>query len=146
MGIEVGNRIKKLRTEKHLTAEELGKEIGKDRATVYRYENGDVDNIPYPVILQLADALETNAGYLMGKIDNPDHEIDYVYFQKEWDKNLFYQYLILNSEKPSKSKVEKETIKQKCIREFIEAIDNMPDSECNRVMEILRLAFKDYFK
>ena len=40
----IGDRIKRLRKERGLTADELGKMIGKDRSTIYRYERGDVEN------------------------------------------------------------------------------------------------------
>lgn len=41
--IKVGQRIKDRRKALKMSADELGAKIGKNRATVYRYENGDED-------------------------------------------------------------------------------------------------------
>lgn len=42
-----------------------------DRATIYRYERGDIENLPLDVLEPLANALETTPGYLMGWEDSP---------------------------------------------------------------------------
>lgn len=62
----VGKRIKTRRKELQLTAEELGKRIGKDRSTIYRYEKGEIENLPLDILYPLAEALETTADYLTG--------------------------------------------------------------------------------
>jgi transcriptional regulator with XRE-family HTH domain len=49
-----------------MSAEELGKKLGKDRATIYRYEKGDIENLPLDILTPLAEALETTPQYLMG--------------------------------------------------------------------------------
>lgn len=64
--MNVGNRIKSLRKQQNMTAAELGKAIGKDRATVYRYENGDIGELPVSVILPLAQKLNVSPIYLLG--------------------------------------------------------------------------------
>ena len=63
----VGKRIKKLRKEKGLSVDELAKRIGKNRATVYRYEKDEILEMPYTVLLPLAAALDTTPAYLMGR-------------------------------------------------------------------------------
>ncbi len=73
--MEIGNRIRARRQQLGLSAEELGEAIGKNRATIYRYENGEIENVPLPVLEPLARALETTAKYLMGWTDDP---YDYV--------------------------------------------------------------------
>ncbi len=55
---KIGQRINALRTEKNLSAEELAAMIGKDRSTVYRYENGEIQDIPLAAILDIAKALK----------------------------------------------------------------------------------------
>lgn len=70
--MNIGDRIKSRRINLGLTAEELAYMIGKSRATVYRYENGDIENMPTTVLEPLAEALLTTPGYLMGWEDNPE--------------------------------------------------------------------------
>lgn len=62
----IGYRIRSLRIAAGLSADELASKLGKNRATVYRYENGEIDNFPISVIGPLADALNTTPAYLMG--------------------------------------------------------------------------------
>ena len=62
----IGNRIKERRIELGLSADDLADRIGKSRATVYRYENGDIENMPTTVLEPLAKALETTPADLMG--------------------------------------------------------------------------------
>ena len=65
----IGSRIKTLRTKRAITADALGNAIGKDRATIYRYESGKI-NIPYSVLVKIANALNTSVEYLRGVTDN----------------------------------------------------------------------------
>ena len=67
----IGDRIKRLRKECGLTADELGKMIGKDRSTIYRYERGDVENATVAVISRLAKALHTTPQEILGWDDKP---------------------------------------------------------------------------
>lgn len=62
----IGEKIKKRRIELGLTADELGVKINKDRATIYRYESSEIENMPVPIIAPLAQALNTSPAYLMG--------------------------------------------------------------------------------
>ena len=64
--MNIGQRIKKRRKELGLTAEEMGKRLGKDRSTIYRYENGDIENLPLDILEPIAEALQTTPQYLMG--------------------------------------------------------------------------------
>ena len=54
-----GERVKRLRKDLDLSADELGKMIGKDRSTIYRYERGDIETATIDVIPHLARALQT---------------------------------------------------------------------------------------
>ena len=69
--ITIGNRINKIRKEKHITIEEIAEKTGKSRATIYRYENGDIAKMPASIIFEIAKALGTTVEYLMG-IENKD--------------------------------------------------------------------------
>lgn len=62
----IGEKIKELRKKHKMTAEALGVAIGKDRATVYRYENGELDDPPISIVLSLCKALCVTPGELLG--------------------------------------------------------------------------------
>lgn len=64
--MNIGHRIKNRRKELKMSADELGKRLGKNRATIYRYENGDIENLPLDILEPIAVALETTPAYLMG--------------------------------------------------------------------------------
>ena len=66
-----GERIKRLRKDLGLSADELGKMIGKDRSTIYRYERGDIENATVDVIPRLAKALQTTPQYILGWDNKP---------------------------------------------------------------------------
>lgn len=64
--MDVGERIKECRIRKGLSATVLAERLGKDRATVYRYESGDIENVPISLLEPLAKILDTTPAYLMG--------------------------------------------------------------------------------
>lgn len=64
--MDVGQRIKECRIKKGLTVDELAEKLNKNRATVYRYENGDIENLPITVLEPIAKALGTSPAFLMG--------------------------------------------------------------------------------
>jgi transcriptional regulator with XRE-family HTH domain len=64
--MNIGQRIKERRKELKMSADELGKRLGKDRSTIYRYEKGDIENLPLDILEPIAKALETTPQYLMG--------------------------------------------------------------------------------
>ena len=64
--VNVGLRIKRRRKELKMSAEELGERLGKDRSTIYRYEKGEIENLPIELLKPIADALDTTPEQLMG--------------------------------------------------------------------------------
>ena len=64
--MSIGNNIKRRRIELGLSVDELAKKIDKNRATVYRYENNDIENLPITILGPLARALDTTPADLMG--------------------------------------------------------------------------------
>ncbi len=62
----LGERIKKLRTERGLSLGQLADSIGTSRQTVFRYENGTITNIPTEKLEGLAHALGVSPSQLMG--------------------------------------------------------------------------------
>lgn len=73
---KVAERIKECREEHGLSADELGRIIGRDRSMIFRYEKDEIGNIPINVIHAMALALNVNPAYLMGWSDdkNPPAE------------------------------------------------------------------------
>lgn len=67
----IGQKIKELRKQLDMSVDDLASKLGKNRATIYRYERGDIENLPLDVLEPLANALETTPGYLMGWEDSP---------------------------------------------------------------------------
>ena len=75
--MNTGARIKARRQELGLSVDELADKLGKNRATIYRYESNDIENMPAKVLGPLSDALETTPGYLMGWTDDPyNYDLD----------------------------------------------------------------------
>ena len=74
--MNIGDRIKIRRKQLKMSADELAKRLGKDRSTVYRYEKGDIENLPLDILPPIAAALETTPEYLMGWAkENPPDEL-----------------------------------------------------------------------
>lgn len=74
--MEFKDLIRKRRNELGLTMEELGKRIGVSKATIQRYESGEIKNVRRDKITKLAEALEVTPAYLMGwkeQNDVPNH-------------------------------------------------------------------------
>lgn len=61
-----GDRIKERRKALGMSVEELAVKLGKNRATVYRYESNEIEKLPTTVLEPLALALDTTPAYLMG--------------------------------------------------------------------------------
>ena len=64
--MNIGQRIKERRKELRMSADELGARLGKDRSTIYRYENGDIEKLPLEILKPIAVALLTTPQDLMG--------------------------------------------------------------------------------
>ncbi|MDR1805520.1 MAG: helix-turn-helix domain-containing protein [Clostridium sp.] len=60
-----GQRIKRLREGLKLTLEQVGAHVGVNKATVQRYESGEID-LKRNVAISLAEILQTTPAYLMG--------------------------------------------------------------------------------
>lgn len=64
--MSIGNRIKMRRMQMGLSVDELAKQLGKNRATVYRYESDEIENLPLSILEPLSKALGVSPAYLMG--------------------------------------------------------------------------------
>ena len=66
----LGEKIKARRIELGLSVDQIAEKIDRNRATVYRYENSDIGDIPTGVLETLAKALSTTPAELMGWEDD----------------------------------------------------------------------------
>lgn len=76
--MSIGERIKRRRKAMNISVDELAKRLNKNRTTVYRYEKGDIENLPIDVLRPLAKALNTTPAYLMGWDDRPISAINTI--------------------------------------------------------------------
>lgn len=67
----IGERIRSRRKEIGKSVDQIADELGKNRATVYRYESSDIKKMPLDVLEPLARVLHTTPGYLMGWTEDP---------------------------------------------------------------------------
>lgn len=72
--MEFKDKIKTLRQECNATLEDIGKAVGVSKATVLRWESGEIKNIRRDKIYKLAKALHTTPSYLMGWEDEGPYD------------------------------------------------------------------------
>ncbi len=73
--MDLGKTLKKLRTEKGLTQEELGKIIGVQKSAIHKYESGIVENMKRSTIDKLARFFDVSPSYLLGYSNNTPNNI-----------------------------------------------------------------------
>lgn len=109
--MDIGMRIKQRRKELKISADELGRRLGKDRSTIYRYEKGDIENLPLDILEPIAKALSTTPQFLMGWVDE----------QEAKQKQLANNELSLKKQR------------------FIKLVEGMTDSQIEKLERILAL-------
>ena len=62
----VGSRIREFRKRLGLSVDDVAEKLKKNRATIYRYEIDDIENLPAPILEPLAKVLQTTPAELMG--------------------------------------------------------------------------------
>jgi transcriptional regulator with XRE-family HTH domain len=67
--VNIGERIKERRKELELSVDDIASKLNKNRATIYRYESNDIENLPVTVLEPLAQILNTTPAYLLGLED-----------------------------------------------------------------------------
>lgn len=70
----LGDRIRFLRKQNKMTLDEVGKYLKVGRATVLRYENGIITNVPSDKIEAIARLFSVSPAYLMGWTDDDSKE------------------------------------------------------------------------
>lgn len=86
----VGERIKNRRKELGISVDDIALAIGKNRATVYRYEKDLIEKIPTSILIPLAKVLNTTPDYLLGNEENSQKE---VIEMNESKKDICYKLL-----------------------------------------------------
>lgn len=79
----IGERIKLRRKELHISVDALANKLGKNRATIYRYESDDIENLPISILEPLAEALYTTPAYLMGWEEADEKPLSESYYVAE---------------------------------------------------------------
>ena len=69
--MSIGRRIKTRRLELGLSVDDVAQRLHKSRATVYRYENGEIENLPMSLLTPLAEILQTTPTALAGWMHEP---------------------------------------------------------------------------
>lgn len=89
----MGNRIKELRKQRGFTLLQLAEQLGVSESTVQRYESGNIKNLKYETMVDLANILACSPAYLMGWIDNDTDHLD------ELEQKILEVYRILPDSK-----------------------------------------------
>lgn len=109
----IGQRIKERRKALKLSADELGKKLGKDRSTIYRYEKGDIENLPLDILEPIAKALNTTPQYLMGwqeKIEKDPVGMAELHFEILMDEDFVGMFPGFQSLDAKKRKIVKDLV------------------------------------
>ena len=55
--MNVGDRMKSIRKQQGISADQLAESIGVSRSTIFRYEKGDIEKMPIEVVANVASSL-----------------------------------------------------------------------------------------
>lgn len=61
----MGERIRDLRIQHNMSMDELGKRLGVGRSAIFKYEKGEVENLPRSTIQKMAVLFGVSPAYLM---------------------------------------------------------------------------------
>ena len=101
----IGERIKERRIELNLSVDYIAEKLGKNRATIYRYESNEIENLPITILEPLSKILKTTPAYLMGWENNINQESEKkeIIIDKEqkkvFAKNIKYYMNINNKDR-----------------------------------------------
>lgn len=71
----IGERVKKLRTERGWTQKQLAEKCGYTSLTSINKIELGINNVPLSVLEKIAEVFCVQPAYLMGWTDNPDREL-----------------------------------------------------------------------
>ncbi len=64
--VNIGQRIKKRRKQLGISVDDMTTRLNKNRSTLFRYESGEIENLPLDIVKPIADILQTTPEWLMG--------------------------------------------------------------------------------
>lgn len=67
---EIGTRIRQRRKALNISVVDVAAYTGLSKATIHRYESGDIKDIKLPTIDAIASILDVNPAWLIGKSEN----------------------------------------------------------------------------
>lgn len=76
--LTTGQRIKQRRKELGMSAEKLADYIGVSHATMYRYENGDIERVTTARLAQIAETLGVTPEFLLVGYDAKESEAHHL--------------------------------------------------------------------
>lgn len=132
----IGERIKNRRIELGLSVDNVAAELGKNRATIYRYEGDEIENLPTTVLEPLAKILQTTPAYLMGWDDDPydyDSFDEYIPPEFNGDAKRYLQFLeardkdVYNEHTPSPT--------EEKLRLLARHLDEIPKENRERILK-----------
>jgi transcriptional regulator with XRE-family HTH domain len=135
--MNVGENIRKIRKEKKITQKQLSELINKNVRTIQKYENGEIEKIPFSTLMAIGRALDVSYTDLIeGKerkglkvtvkltetdiVENIIRMLKQVALDERIDKNIRDEYLadlseqigfdiVINENKQSDFKLDKNT-------------------------------------
>lgn len=116
--MNTGHRIKARRKKLGLSVDDLALATGKDRTTIFRYENGTIKKIPSSVLEPIASVLQTTPGYLLGLSD----EVEQICKKKMSSK------------------------KEEAITVLCRSIPSMTDEQIDKMLNMFNLMFDNKLK
>lgn len=96
--MNVGEYIKTLRLSKGISQEELGKIVGVQKAAVYKWESGKVQNLKRATIHKLAVYFGVSPSSFIGANITLDEEKDVTFSLAPSEQRLIENYRQLNEE------------------------------------------------
>ena len=69
---EIGKRIQQQRKALNISVVDVAAYTGLSKATIHRYENGEIKDIKLPVLETIATMLNVNPAWLIGKSDSKE--------------------------------------------------------------------------
>lgn len=72
----IASRLKSRRMELDISVADLANRLSMSKATIHRYESGEIKQIKMPVIASISNELKVDPAWLLGKTDNKEL-IDY---------------------------------------------------------------------
>lgn len=87
----IGERMKERRKELGMNAEYVAEKLGVSPATIYRYENGEIEKIPGNILDLISKVLRTTPAFLMGWEKNGSLKLGEIISRFRTDNGLSIQ-------------------------------------------------------